>query len=68
VKRYGDDELRAVIDSYGLGDNPALVRFLYKISRATGEDSTLGGDTQGVVKPKGPKKPEDIYSSLPAAT
>jgi len=35
LRRYGDDELRALLDRSGIGDHVAMIRFAYKIGRAT---------------------------------
>lgn len=43
---HGSPELRALMDGSGLGNHPAVVRFLARIGRAMGEDS-IAGSTGG---------------------
>jgi hypothetical protein len=42
VAKFGGDELAAMLDETGLGDNPHLVRAFAKIGRAIAEDEILG--------------------------
>jgi hypothetical protein len=42
VAKFGGDELSAMLDETGLGDNPHLVRAFAKIGRAIAEDEILG--------------------------
>lgn len=53
IARFGDAELKQVLDQYGLGNHPALVRAFLKAGREIKEDNLeLGGAAgNGVRKP-----------------
>jgi hypothetical protein len=42
VVRFGDKELADVLNEYGLGDHPALIRAFWKVGKALAEDSVAG--------------------------
>jgi len=46
VKKFGSDEARALLDSTGLGNHPALVRMFANVGAGLGEDRA-GGDGAG---------------------
>jgi len=50
VKKYGSPELTSYLNASGIGDNPEVVKFLARIDRATGEDSTVDGDAGAPAK------------------
>ncbi len=43
IAKYGDAELTAMFDEYGLGNHPALVRAFYRIGKAGGESGFVAG-------------------------
>lgn len=45
LKQFGDDQVIKVLDQYGLGNNPAIVRLLAKAGKAMGEDKFHSGST-----------------------
>jgi len=52
VQRFGDEDLTNLLRDTGYGDNPAIVKFLYKISSVMSEDSlVLGGKGAPADKP-----------------
>lgn len=50
---FGSPELRQTLNESGLGDNPALIRFFYRVGKLAGEGDFLTGrgDTSGDVDP-----------------
>lgn len=44
---FGSPELKQVFDSSGLGNNPAFVKFFYKVGKAMGEDKLIQGGPGG---------------------
>jgi len=54
VADFGDPDLKAVFDTYGLGNNPALVRFAYRIGKAMSESGGVhgAGNEQPAANPK----------------
>jgi len=47
IKQYGDDALKELLHTTGLGDHPALVRFAYRAGLALKEDSVAGSNGAG---------------------
>jgi hypothetical protein len=41
LDEYGSPELRQAMTQYGLGNHPAMVRFVYKVSQALGEGRSI---------------------------
>lgn len=51
MQTYGSEELKKVLNETGLGDNPELARFFYKIGQTVKEDKIVTGQaTQNVVE------------------
>lgn len=42
MDQFGDPELKELLNAFGLGNHPALVRYFIKVGRALGEDSVAG--------------------------
>jgi len=51
IDAFGDDSLRAVLDETGMTNNPALVRFAYRIGKALQEDTLHTGSATMSAKP-----------------
>lgn len=51
VQRFGDENLVSLLRDSGYGDNPAVVKFLYKISSIMSEDSLVLGEQGSSEKP-----------------
>jgi hypothetical protein len=45
IGNFADDNMKAIVDG-GLGDNPAFIRFMVKISKHFGEDGSFLGEAQ----------------------
>jgi hypothetical protein len=43
VKTFGSDELTDMLNTTGLGDHPAVVKFFYKVGKAMKDDSMIKG-------------------------
>jgi hypothetical protein len=43
VETFGDDETKSLLNSTGMGNHPALVRFMVKVSKAISEDKFVAG-------------------------
>jgi hypothetical protein len=43
IKAYGNDEFKNMLNVTGTGDNPEMIRFLYKIGKAVSDDKVLQG-------------------------
>lgn len=52
LDKYGTPELREVIEVTGMGNNPELIRFLYRVGKTLGEDTVMkdGRAQDGAVK------------------
>lgn len=62
IETFGDDETKSLLNSTGMGNHPALVRFVLKISKAISEDKYLAGkDTSEPAK----KDPASILYGNP---
>jgi hypothetical protein len=46
IAQFGDPELEALYNEFGLGNNPALVRFCYRIGKAMNEGTFVQGQGQ----------------------
>ena len=49
ITKFGDDAFRSVLEESGLGNNPAVFKFMHKLGVAMGEDSAgmpSGGGSQ----------------------
>ncbi len=53
---FGNEEALQVIDAYGLGDHPAILRMFRDIGKAVGETGTIGGDAA-----QGQRSTADIF-------
>jgi hypothetical protein len=42
LRKFGDDQLVADLQEYGIGDHAGLIRLLARVDAATREDSTIG--------------------------
>lgn len=47
IHRFGDQELKDILNTSGLGNHPALMRFAAKVGRAIAEDSIGGAVRSG---------------------
>jgi hypothetical protein len=47
IKKFGTPGLRDVMNKYGVGAHPEMIRFMAKIGRAVGETPTGGGEGSG---------------------
>jgi len=68
IDKFADDDARALLTSKEswLGDNPAILRFLEKIGRATAEDPFIEGKGDG--RPTGKAAEEIMYPSMRKST
>ena len=47
IDAFGGDTFRNVLDETGMGDHPEVLRFLYKVGQAVGEDRIhIGGNAR----------------------
>lgn len=58
MERYGTPELRQVLNDTGLGNHPALIKFVYGIGKSMREDSVAG--TSGPGAGSRERTPEDV--------
>lgn len=49
--QFGTPELKALLDASRLGDHPEVVRFFYKVGKATSEDTFVPGGTKTATAP-----------------
>ena len=54
--KFATPELVKLLDETGLGDNPELVRFFYRVGKAMSEDSFAAGGGEGGGEKKPPEK------------
>ena len=48
IDAFGGDAFRNVLDETGMGDHPEILRFIYKVGLAVGEDRIhIGGNVRG---------------------
>lgn len=52
VETFGGDEMRQLLDSTGMGNHPAVVRFMLNVGKKVSEDTIVKGDTGGNAKPR----------------
>lgn len=45
INKFGNQGLKDVLDSSGMGNNPDLIKFIHRIGKAIAEDQLEGGDT-----------------------
>jgi hypothetical protein len=64
---FGSPELRALLNESGLGNNPEVIRFMYRAGKAISEDSFVGNSTGAANKTSGPQdfnaKANALYSN-----
>lgn len=60
LDRFGSPELRTLLDASGLGNNPEVVKFTYKIGKLVGEDNDF---TRGGHVPQPKSREEKYYGS-----
>lgn len=60
---FGTPELRSLLNESGLGNNPEVIRFMYRAGKAISEDRFVGGASSGS-KSSGPKNFNDAASAL----
>jgi len=51
ITSFGNDKFAELMESTGMGNHPEMLRFLWNVGKATGEDGIL----KGGVAPEGPK-------------
>jgi hypothetical protein len=51
INKFGTDELKQLLDS-GLGNNPAVVRFMVKVADSMSEDGFVRGSGESTMTPK----------------
>lgn len=49
MNQYGSDELKAVLDSSGLGNHPTMVKFFAKLGREISEDGAINSQSSAGV-------------------
>lgn len=59
---FGTPELRTLLNESGLGNNPEVIRFMFRAGKAISEDKYVGGSAGA--KQSGPKGFNDMASSL----
>jgi hypothetical protein len=47
LKEYGSRELNELLDSFGIGNHPAFIRFAYRAGKALGEDKLVPANSGG---------------------
>jgi hypothetical protein len=47
LKEYGSPELNELLDSFGIGNHPAFIRFAYRAGKALGEDKLVPANSGG---------------------
>lgn len=52
LERFGDQDLRQLLNASGLGNHPGLVKLLAKVDSATKDDMLVEGSPAGRAKPK----------------
>lgn len=62
LDKFGSPELRKLLNDSGLGNNPEVIRFMYRAGKAISEDTFVGG-SKGNQK-SGPKNFNDLASAL----
>ncbi len=62
LSEFGTDQLRALLKDSGLGNNPEVIRFMYRAGKAISEDSFVGGNKGQ--KNKGPMTFNDHAAAL----
>jgi len=60
---FGTPELRALLNESGLGNNPEIIRFMFRAGKAISEDKYVGATT-GANPKGGPKNFNDLASGL----
>ena len=50
LEKFGDGDLKALINDNGFGNHPALIRFMYRVGKAAGNDSFIKGDRSNTKK------------------
>jgi hypothetical protein len=43
IDQFGTPELRELLDVHRLGDNPEIIRFMFRVGKAISEDTFVGG-------------------------
>ena len=62
LDKFGSPELRTLLNQSGLGNNPEVIRFMYRAGKSISEDTFVGG-SKGNQK-NGPKNFNDLASAL----
>ncbi len=62
LDKFGSPQLRTLLEESGLGNNPEVIRFMYRAGKAISEDTFVGG-SKGNQK-SGPKNFNDLASAL----
>lgn len=60
IQKYGDQDLATLITGLGIGQNPAFIRFCYKVGAAVAEDKMVSGGAEGVT----PKAEENLFPTM----
>lgn len=55
IDQFGSDELKAALDSTGVGNHPEFIRFAFRVGKALKEDGILSGSNRGE-SPRDPAK------------
>ena len=63
LDQFGTPELRALLNESGLGNNPEVIRFMFRAGKAISQD-TYVGSTTGANPKGGPKGFNDMASEL----
>jgi hypothetical protein len=62
LDKFGSPELRTLLNESGLGNNPEVIRFMYRAGKSISEDTFVGG-SKGNQK-NGPKNFNELASAL----
>ena len=62
--RFGTPQFAALLKQSPLSNHPEMIRFLYRVGKATSEDTLVGGDGNGAVKPEAKTAAQVLYPEL----
>jgi len=56
LDKFGSPELKDILNTSGMGDNPHVIRFMYRVGKAIGTDNIMGSGNGLNGGPKDPAK------------